>query len=48
MDSDGDFYEIEYSVKCQNCGAQVYAEYLSEGIDLWNGAKPSDEEDDDA
>lgn len=44
MGDDGEFYDIEYSVKCVQCGAQVYAEYKSEVADLWNGVNPNAEE----
>jgi hypothetical protein len=48
MDEDGDFYEIEYSVKCVICGVQVYHEYQDDLVHLWNGTKADSEDDSDA
>jgi hypothetical protein len=43
-ETDGSFYDIEYSVKCNGCGAQAYAEYRSEVADLWNGKGTTDQQ----
>lgn len=47
MGHNGEFYDIEFSVKCNDCGAQIYAEYQSEVVDLWNGDSSTAQEDSD-
>jgi hypothetical protein len=40
-------FDYGYTIRCNQCGGEVNDEYQDTVVHLWNGTKPSEEDDED-